>query len=72
MRKMREETEYCQETIKSKFNKPLRMSQDEEKEFKVAEMCHICVQQFKEKDVKVRDHCQLRENIEALHIRIVI
>lgn len=41
MQEMLAETEYCQKIIKSKFNKPLKMSNDEEEMFKAAEVCHI-------------------------------
>ena len=34
MQEMLKEVEYCQKTIAAKFNKPLKMSDDDEKNFK--------------------------------------
>ena len=50
--------EYCQK-IAGKFNKPLRMSDDDEQDFKQAKECHICDEKYGEKDIRVRDHCHI-------------
>lgn len=55
MLEMLKEVEYCWKTIKSKFNKPLVMSDEEEEMFKAAEECHFCGQKYSDKDVRVRD-----------------
>ena len=39
---MLKEVKYCKNVMKEKFNKPLRMTKENEKEFKKAEECHIC------------------------------
>ena len=35
------------------------MTNEEEQMFKTAEECHICGQQYKETDIRVRDHCHI-------------
>lgn len=52
---MLNKVEYCKDVMKRQFNKPLVMSDDEE----AAEVCHICGEQYKETDVRVRDHCHV-------------
>ena len=39
---MNEEVKNCQEVIKNHFNKPLQMSEGDERNFKKATRCHIC------------------------------
>ena len=59
MEKMLEEVEYCKTVIKKHFNKPLKMSDDDELCFKLEEKCHICNKKYTSKDVRVRDHCHI-------------
>ena len=59
MEKMLEEVKYCKNIMKKEFNKPLRMTKDNEDKFQKAEECHICNKQYTEKDVRVRDHCHI-------------
>ena len=59
MHEMLEEVDYCKATMRKHFRKPLVMSDDEEDTFKAAEVCHICGEQYEEKDVRVRDHCHV-------------
>ena len=59
MSEILKEEEYCRDIIQSKFNKPLRMSPDEEQMFKAAEVCHICKTQYQGNDIRVRDHCHI-------------
>ena len=40
--KMFEEVEDCKKVMKEHFNKPLRMTLEEEKDFKKSTKCHIC------------------------------
>lgn len=42
--------------MRKHFRKPFVMSDDEEM-FKASTSCYICGEQYKEKDVRVRDHC---------------
>ena len=42
MEDMLEEVKYCKKVMKKEFNKPLRMTKEDEKEFQKAEECHIC------------------------------
>ena len=60
MESMLEEVEYCKNVIKKKeFNKPLKMTEGNEKEFEKAKECHICDKKYTEKDIRVRDHCHI-------------
>ena len=46
---------------KTKFNKPLKMTKDDEKNFKKADSCHICNKKYTDKDIRVRDHCHVTQ-----------
>ena len=59
MENMLEEVKYCKKTMKRFFNKPLKMTQDDEDKFKKATECHICDKEYTEKDIRVRDHCHI-------------
>ena len=59
MEKMLEEVEYCKAVIKKRFNKPLVMTEDDEKRFRTMDGCHICGEKYTDKDVRVRDHCHI-------------
>ena len=54
-----EEVKYCKRVMKKHFNKPLRMTEENEQEFKKATTCHICDKKYTEKDIRVRDHCHI-------------
>lgn len=45
--------------MRRNFKKPQVMSDDEEAMFRSAEECHICDQQYKYGDIRVRDHCHV-------------
>lgn len=64
------EVHYCQKIISTKFNKPLQMTDEDERQFKAAEECHICGHQYKEIDIRVKDH--LLDSTGDRHIRTVI
>ena len=57
MKKVLKEEGYCRKIIRSKFNKPLVMSEEEEQMFKGTIECHICGEEYKDKGIRVRDHC---------------
>ena len=59
MEKMLEEVEYCKAVIKKQFNKPLVMTKDDEQCFITMDGCHICGEKYDDKDVCVRDHCDI-------------
>ena len=59
MESMLKEVKYCKKVMKTFFNKPLKMTKDDETNFKKATSCHICDKQYTEKDVRVRDHCHI-------------
>ena len=56
---MLDEVKYCKKVIKKEFNKPLKMTKEDEKEFNKAEECHICNIKYNDDDIKVRDHCHI-------------
>ena len=59
MEKMLGEVTYCKNIMKKEFNKPLKMTDDEELSFKLEQKCHICEESYKDKDLRVRDHCHI-------------
>ena len=59
MEDMLEEVKYCKNVMKKEFNKPLRMTKEDEEEFQKAEECHICNKKYTNEDIKVRDHCHI-------------
>ena len=59
MEAMLEEVKYCKKVMKKEFNKPLRMTKDDEEKFQKAEECHICDKKYTDKDIRVRDHCHI-------------
>ena len=59
MENMLEEVKYCKKVMKKHFDKPLRMTKEDEKEFEKAKECHICDKKYTEKDIRVRDHCHI-------------
>ena len=56
MENMLEEVNWCKSIMKKHFNKPLEMTKENEIDFKKATKCHICDQQYTDKDIRVRDH----------------
>ena len=59
MENILEEVKYCKKVMKKYFNKPLRMTEENEQEFKKTKECHICDKKYTEKDIRVRDHCHI-------------
>ena len=59
MEAMLDEVKYCKKIIKKYFNKPLRMTKDDEDKFQKADKCHICEKKYKKTDARVRDHCHI-------------
>ena len=56
---MLEEVKYCKKVMEKEFNKPLRMTKDDEEKFQKADKCHICEKKYNKTDVRVRDHCHI-------------
>ena len=56
MENILEEVKWCKKVMKKHFNKPLKMSNEDEQEFKKSTRCHICDKKYNEEDVRVRDH----------------
>ena len=59
MEAMLDETKYCKKVMKKEFNKPLKMTKEDEEKFQKADECHICNKKYNETDVRVRDHCHI-------------
>ena len=59
LEEMLEEVNYCKNIIKKEFNKPLIMTDNDELSFKLEQKCHICEESYKDKDIRVRDHCHI-------------
>ena len=59
MENMLEEVNWCKSTMKKHFNKPLKMTKENETDFQKATKCHICDIKYTNKDVRVRDHCHI-------------
>ena len=59
MEAMLKEVRYCKNVINTEFDKPLKMTKDDEENFQKADRCHICELKYNEKDVRVRDHCHI-------------
>ena len=59
MEAMLEEVKYCKKVMKTKFDKPLKMTKEDEEKFQKADECHICNKKYNETDVRVRDHCHI-------------
>ena len=58
--------------IKHFFNKEFVMAKKDAFDFGQSTKCWICDNVYVDGDVKVRDHYHILENIEALHIEVVI
>ena len=63
-KKMLQEVKYYKNVIKYKFNKPLKMTKEDEENFKKADSCHICNKKYIDKDIVVKDHCRTLANTE--------
>ena len=59
MENMLEEVNWCKQTMKKHFNKPLKMTDEDEDAFQKATKYHICDIKYTKKDVRVRDHCHI-------------
>ena len=46
MEAMLKEVRYCKDVIEKEFDKPLKMTKDDEEKFQKADKCHICEQKF--------------------------
>ena len=59
--KMLSEVEDCQRIVREQFQKPLVMTDENERDFQNSTKCHICARKFKVegRKQKVRDHCHI-------------
>lgn len=56
---MLSEVEYCQKMINTEFQKPLKMTEEEEELFKGSDRCYICGHKYVDNEIRVRDHCHI-------------
>ena len=56
MENMLEEANWCKSKMKKYFNKPLKMTKENETDFQKATKCYICDIKYTDKDIHVRDH----------------
>ena len=61
MEKMLEEVECCKGIVKKRFNKPLKMTENDELCFKLMDKCLTGNRKYTDKDVRVRGHCHITE-----------
>ena len=63
IQKMFEEVRYCQSVMREYFNKPLKMTAENERDFQNSTSRHICGRKYKAEDENkngpVRDHCHI-------------
>ena len=59
LEEMLKEVEHCKKVVKTKFNKPFIMTDEDEANFEVMNHCHICGNKYTDKDMRVRDHCHI-------------
>ena len=69
LEKMVEEVESCKDVMRKHFNKPLKMTAKDERDFRKTFSCHICGRKYKWdeleedpeslKNTRVRDHCHI-------------
>ena len=59
MENMLEEVSWCKSKMKKHFNKPLKMTEENETDFQKTTKCYICDLQYTDKDIRVRDHCHI-------------
>ena len=62
MNAMLDEVKYCRNIMKNHFNKDMVLTKENKKDFKKADVCHICNKKYVEKDIRVRDHCHITGN----------
>ena len=72
LKQMLQEVQYCKRTAKKHFNKPLKMTKDDERQFKKANKFHICDKTYNDNDVRVLDHCHITGKYRDMHIKTVI
>ena len=59
MENMLEEVNWCKSKMKKHFNKPLKMTKENKRDFKKATKCYICDKPYNNNDIRVRDHCHI-------------
>ena len=72
MENMLEEVNWCKSKMKKHFNKPLKMTKENETDFQKATKCYICDINILTKTYMSEIIAILQENLEAQHIKIAI
>ena len=65
-----EQQKYCNQIITNHFNKKLKMTTENENNYRNSEICWICSQKIIK--YKVRDHCHIAGKFKVLHIKNAI
>ena len=69
---MLKEVEHCKKVVKTKFNKPLIMTDEDEANFKVMNHCHISGNKYTDKYKELGTTAISLRNLEAQHTKNVI
>ena len=56
---MIDESKYCSNVMKKKFNKELMITTKDNEDFENSTKCWMCDNYYIDNDVKVRDHCHI-------------
>jgi len=61
IQKMFEKVRFCQSVMREHFNKPLKGTVEDERDFRNSSSCYICGRKYKAGDENgpVRDHCHI-------------
>ena len=59
LEEMLQEVEHCKKVVKTEFDKPLIMTDEDEANFEAMNHCHICGNIYTDKDERVKDHCHI-------------
>ena len=66
---MFEEVAYCKRIVMKRFNKQLKLTENDELRFKQMDECHICGDRYNDKDVRFETIVTLWENSGAQLIK---
>ena len=72
LEEMLKEVEHCKKVVKTKFNKPLIMTDEDEANFEAMNHCHICGNKYTDKDMRVGTTAISLGSSEAQHTNNVI
>ena len=59
IKSMLEEAKLCNDIVKELFNREMVLTPEDREDFKRSTKCFICEEEYKDDDVRVRDHCHI-------------